>query len=295
MGVDCYINDYFDRDTSEAAKDYTCGDVTRDNHRGVDFALLDLQQMRDGVDVIAVAPGTVRGVRDGMEDTISTQENDPALQGKACGNGVAIDHGGGWVTQYCHLKKGTIAVAEGQRVAMGAMLGEVGLSGQSNYPHVHLTTYKDRLRVDPFNPDMADTCGIADDQGLWLDPLPYKPGGFVRIGLAGTPPKFSDVKEGLDATPFIPATADVLVAWAHGYTVRKGDVIKATITGPDGTVFFDGETTLNRNRKYVSLNYLGKKRRAPQSDLGTYEVTMKLIRGGVVIDEKTTRTLVISP
>lgn len=295
LGQDCYINDYFDRDAGEGAVlDYACNDVTRDNHRGVDFALLNLQQMRDGVDVIAMAPGTVRGIRDGLPDIANTDPNAPNTAGQECGNGVAIDHGGGWITQYCHLKKDSISVAEGQRVAMGAVLGEVGLSGATNYPHVHLSLFKDRQRLDPFNPDMTAQCNLSSENDLWLRDIPYQPGGFVRIGLAGVPPVFADVRDDLDATPIIPANAPAMVAWAHGYTVKTGDVVWAEIIGPDGP-FWSGQTTLERDRKFASLNYMGRRRRDDLWAEGTYTATMRLIRNGTVIEEKTVTTIVGPP
>ncbi|MEO0358242.1 MAG: M23 family metallopeptidase, partial [Pseudomonadota bacterium] len=241
LGQDCYINDYFDRDGTEGAVlDYACNDVTRDNHRGVDFALLNMAQLWDGVDVVAAAPGTVRGVRDELPDIANTDPNAPNTAGRECGNGVAIDHGGGWVTQYCHLRQNTIEVQPGQRVAMGTVLAQVGLSGATNYPHLHFTTFKDSQRVDPFNPDMQAQCALTPADDLWLTDIPYQPGGFVRIGLAGSPPEFSDVRNDLPATPVIPADAPALVAWAHGYTVKVDDVVQTDITGPNGP-FWSGE------------------------------------------------------
>ncbi|MGB1236323.1 MAG: M23 family metallopeptidase [Planktomarina sp.] len=293
LGDNCYINDYFDRDTSEGTRDYACGDVTRDNHRGVDFALQTLQQMRDGVNVIAAAPGTVRGIRDGMPDIANTDPNAPDLTGRECGNGVAIDHGGGWSTQYCHLKQGSVTVKNGDRVRLGTVLGDVGLSGQTNYPHVHFSTFKDRKRVDPFNPDMVDTCRIGPDEGLWQKPPAYQPSGLVRIGLTGTSPKLADIRDGLPSTPNISADADALIAWAQGYSVQEGDTIKTSIEGPNGP-FWSGEATVQRDRKFA-LQFMGRKRRNTLWTTGAYTATMTLMRDGQAIETDVVTTQVVAP
>ena len=55
-------------------------------------------------------------------------------------------------------KKDSIVVKKGQRVAMGAILGQVGLSGKTQFPHVHLSVRHNGTVVDPFDPDSRDTC-----------------------------------------------------------------------------------------------------------------------------------------
>jgi hypothetical protein len=55
------------------------------------------------------------------------------------------------VTKYWHLKKGSVAVKVGARVACGALLGFVGSSGESASPHLHFGVEgKDGATIDPF-------------------------------------------------------------------------------------------------------------------------------------------------
>ena len=63
------------------------------------------------------------------------------------GNTVMVDHGGGLVTMYCHLD--TIGVQEGQAVARGDVLGQVGATGRSTGPHLHWSVSLAGVRVDP--------------------------------------------------------------------------------------------------------------------------------------------------
>lgn len=51
------------------------------------------------------------------------------------GNGVVINHGDGTYSHYAHLS--SIAVAYGQRVSQGQVIGTTGSSGMSYGPHLH--------------------------------------------------------------------------------------------------------------------------------------------------------------
>ncbi len=64
---------------------------------------------------------------------------------RECGNGVVIAHAGGWETQYCHMAQGGLAVKPDQPVTTGQTLA-VGLSGLTEYPHLHFTVSPARSR-----------------------------------------------------------------------------------------------------------------------------------------------------
>jgi len=63
------------------------------------------------------------------------------------GRMIVIDHGNGVTTRYGHLSG--LAVADGQSVRRGQVIGYVGLSGRSTGPHLH---YEVRIHDTPVNP-----------------------------------------------------------------------------------------------------------------------------------------------
>ena len=64
----------------------------------------------------------------------STMQRDPL---SLYGNYVLVDHGGGEYSMLGHLRRGSVVVQGGDRVAAGAVVGHVGSSGSSLYPHLH--------------------------------------------------------------------------------------------------------------------------------------------------------------
>ena len=63
------------------------------------------------------------------------------------GRAVSIDHGHGITTRYGHLA--SFAIAAGQYIHRGDVIGYVGLSGRSTGPHLH---YEVRINDTPVNP-----------------------------------------------------------------------------------------------------------------------------------------------
>ncbi|WP_420862778.1 M23 family metallopeptidase [Algirhabdus cladophorae] len=284
MGDDCYIQHFVDSDPSPERRDFRCGLTTYEGHKGTDFALPSLRAMELGVNVIAAAPGTVIGLRDGVPDQIYSAENADQVEGIECGNGVVIRHGDGWTTQYCHLEQDSVSVIKGQRVAMGAVLGRVGLSGKTQFPHVHLTLRKDNEVVDPFAP-AAESCGAPEtEKTLWLEAPDYEPGGVITAGFATKVPEYADIKAGTAAERDIDVTAPALVLWGFGHMAQEGDVFSLRLMGPDGEITQNSQP-LTRNRA-LFFRAAGKKRTQDEWPAGTYTGIVELFRGGQMIDTR---------
>ncbi|MCP2192707.1 Peptidase family M23 [Williamsia deligens] len=97
-----------------------------------------------GAPVVAPCDGTVVRAVDGLADGVPTTTH-PA------GNHVVIDTGSERVV-LAHLHYGSVRVEQGQHVTAGVVLGEVGNSGNSTEPHLHIHAERDgvplRLRFD---------------------------------------------------------------------------------------------------------------------------------------------------
>ncbi|WP_299772794.1 M23 family metallopeptidase [uncultured Tateyamaria sp.] len=277
LGTECFIQQYVDHDPSPEAMDFRCSTLSYDTHQGTDFALRSLDQMWRGVTVIAAAPGTVQGTRDGMEDRLFRADESSQINGRECGNGVLIDHGDGWSTQYCHLKRESVTVKTGNRVDEGTVLGEVGLSGRTQFPHVHMTLRKDGAVVDPFDPDGKVECGAPSANTLWQTPPQYRPGAVLEVGFSDRVPEFDDIKAGRATAAHMPVDAPAIVVFGYAFGGKAGDKMQLSIDGPDGTLI-DDMVEIDRNQAQF-FRALGKKRTTASWPSGRYTGTVVLRRG----------------
>ncbi len=97
----------------------------RSPHTGMDIAA------PVGTPVLAPAAGVVADVGDYFFD----------------GNTVFVDHGSGFISMYCHLN--AVDVKPGQRIAAGARIGAVGMTGRVTGPHLHWGLSLNHTWVDP--------------------------------------------------------------------------------------------------------------------------------------------------
>lgn len=276
----CYIQQYVDHDPTKDASDFTCSGLSYDGHKGTDFALPTYDMINHGVDVLASAAGIVAGVRDGMDDARYTSERDADINGRECGNGVVLRHEDSWETQYCHMRKGSVTVSKGQQVTAGDVLGQVGMSGRAEFPHVHLSVRQNGKVVDPFDPDGTITCGETETDTLWSQTPDYRAGGIVQVGTSAVIPEFSDIRANTVAAPG--PQSDALVMYVFLFGTRKGDVIRMSLVGPDG-IIVERDTLLKRNHAQ-SFRAVGKKLTSTRWPAGLYTGKATLLRDGEIID-----------
>ena len=281
LGNTCDVFQLTDRDPGLAAQDFQCGPLTYDGHKGTDFAVPTEADMRRGVTVVAAAPGVVTATRDGMPDINMFAPGAPDLTGRECGNGVVIDHGEGWETQYCHLAQGSISVTQGDQVASGTPLGDVGLSGQTEFPHLHFAVRKDGDVVDPFLPDGSAACGTSVET-LWSDPIPVPGGGIQSAGLLDRIPEFSELRAGGTGVFLARTDSPALVGWALIFGGRAGDVITITLEHDTGTVI-DEAITLERTQAQL-FRAAGLKIPVGGWPPGLYTGEIRMTRDGTQLD-----------
>lgn len=281
LDVNCWVAQYVDENPHGDALDYSCGHRTYHNHNGTDFAIEDRRAMAEGIAVVAAADGTVARMRDGVEDRGVTAATRASVAGHECGNAVVLRHEGGWQTTYCHMRQGSVVVHIGDHVTAGQKLGLVGLSGLTEFPHVHLTVQHDGKMVDPFiglSRAGGATCG-AGQRSLWradLAPLhQYQPFAIYHAGFADRVPKEEEVRAGDFDSPSIPVSTPVLGMWADIFGVQSGDVLTMRLTGPDGAVVVEKRRLLPATQARY-FEFIGRKRGQGDWAAGKYlgEITM---------------------
>lgn len=284
----CFIQNYVDDDPTVAERDFACGSATYEGHKGVDFRVLSAQAARDGVAVVASADGKVKAVREGMPDQFVTSDTVGDLQGRECGNGVVLDHGNGWETQYCHMQKGSVAVSRGQQVKRGEKLGLVGFSGLVNFPHVHLQVRHNNEIIDPFAPEApSGACELNHKtQGLWLpdaiSSFSYRNGEIMDWGFTQVIPTRDQLEENHKSAPPITAESPAFIFYARFLNLLAGDRIRIIIEGPGGTLVEQLSRPLDSNR-HRHLDYAGKKRRNLPWQQGRYHARAEIVRDGAVV------------
>ena len=283
IGRTCEIQHYVDRDPGPGVLDYRCGHRTNDKHDGIDFRLLDIAAQRAGVDVLAAAAGRVVAVRDGVPDISIRAPGAPSVAGHECGNRVALQLGNRWLIDYCHLAQGSLKVKVGDTVAVGQPLARVGLSGDTEFPHLHFSVRHGDAVVDPFAPGAAGGCA-ARGEPLWtpaaMAGMGYKAGLVLNAGFASAPVTMAQIEE--RAAPLPTAASPVLVAYARLVGLQLGDVIEVTLKGPDGKVLASAASPpLDHDKAQVPAEVMHK-RPAQGWPRGAYAAEAQVRRAGAI-------------
>lgn len=284
MARDCSIQKYVDRAPTTQRLDYHCGALTTDGHDGTDFRLRRFRDFGLGIKVVAAAAGTVLRVRDGMADISVRDAAAPALGGRLAGNAVVIGHGEGWETQYSHLNRGSVRVRPGDKIAAGAVLGVLGMSGNAEFPHLHFEVRRGGQTVDPFAPASRAGCG-KDGPTLWsaaaLAALPYRGGEVLAAGLVPTVTQARVAYRELTMPPPL-NNPDHLILWGSASGVQSGDVQNFRILDPKGGVILSRAMRISNSRLHW-VGYAGLRRPVNGWVPGRYRGTYSLVRRGNVV------------
>lgn len=226
--------------------DFDCGTKTYDtsegyNHMGSDFVTWPFPwQMvdRDGVEIIAAAPGQILAKGDGHFDRSCTNNNNPW-------NAVYIQHADGSVALYGHMKKNSLTSKKvGEMVKEGEFLGIVGSSGNSGAPHLHFEVYSEielegvgqDVLIDPFKGD----CNTLNSDSWWKNQRPHTDPRINAVLTHSDMPVFPECPQ-----PEITYESDNFDAKDmiyFGIYLRDqlpGSSINLKIIRPDATVLYD--------------------------------------------------------
>lgn len=96
--------------------------------------------LHSGIDLRAATGTPVRAIMAGRVKTVSQER-------WGYGKHVIVDHENDYESLYAHLSK--IEVVEGQEVTTASVLGEVGSTGRSTGPHLHLEVRGEGRLLNP--------------------------------------------------------------------------------------------------------------------------------------------------
>lgn len=118
-----------------------------------------------GCEIRAAADGTVVRVEDRVRQAFLGWGVCDFTARSFVGNHVLVEHAAGEFGLYAHLVRGSVAVAPGERVTRGQVLGCCGHTGHSTEPHLHF--------------HLQDSSGLWEGMGL--------PVRFSKVVVDGTP------------------------------------------------------------------------------------------------------------
>lgn len=287
VGQDCWVMNYVDYGVDDDKKtDLNCLARTYDGHKGTDFALLDGAAMVRGVDVLAAADGTVTRLRNSEKDGWHDKDELAAIREnrKECGNGIFIDHGDGVETVYCHLKLNSITVKKDQRVKKGDKIAQVGLSGMTEFPHLHFGIIKDNKIIDPFTgKNNQEECAIEIKESrmkpLWGKniEMAYQPLIIQAAGFFNKAPDFEEIEREVPSLSSISLKEEALTFWVTILGARAGDNIKMEILDPNGKSFAVREIIQEKDRAR-QYYFIGKRITDEKTLEGAYTASVRIER-----------------
>ncbi len=294
-GKDCWIVNYVDQNPSPEAQDFHCGHMTYEGHDGTDIAVRDFAAMRNGMNVLAALDGKVVRVRNDVDDHHGTAADLAAAKQskKDCGNLVSLLHADNWVTEYCHMKKGSVAVTLGETLKKGMKLGEVGQSGRAKFPHLHFSLKDNNTAVDPFTGSGVGGCGTAGHE-LWDTKIPYNEVKIFAGEFWGEVPDTSTTNLSVSPAHRITPNAPSLIFWVSLYGLEAGDKLEMMIYAPNGKIFAKSQHVAPQ-RKIRYSHYTGK-RNVTRLIPGVYEGIATLTRtlpNGQLVTRKVEKSITI--
>lgn len=154
-----------------------------------------------GEPTLAMAPGTVVQAQDSQRDhgardtwpllvymmTVEGFLRELACASRILGNHVIVEHDDGTYAAYAHLRRGSVCVQVGQRVRAQQQLAQVGNTGNTSEPHLHVQLM-DRAHppsaagIPMYWPDLQIDPTERDARWVTGDPKPTAQHGFPVNG-----------------------------------------------------------------------------------------------------------------
>ena len=279
----CWVMNYVDFDQNDSIyTDPNCLQRTYDTHKGTDFALLDEKSMNDGVPVLSVKDGTILRIRDGEPDNWKTKADLDKIKTdrKECGNAILITHDDDTQSVYCHLRQNSIIVKKDQRIKKGDTIAMVGMSGLTEFPHLHYGYLKNKKIIDPFTGRSIETqCGLKDAKSLWDKGLGlnYAPLNIQSAGFSTQVPTLDNLGKDAQGSTELTFKDDKIIFWTILLGVRLNDEVSIEIIDANNNPIVTEKITQDKNRAR-QLYYIGKKLDKTKLPEGAYTGIVKIKR-----------------
>ncbi|GEM_PF-6118889 len=124
----------------EAGTKHNITNTYTSSHQGVDFGTHNHLTGQYNPKIMVVADGKVVEVIDNHSGGLSNSEINARIANKTCwqvNNKIIVDHGNGIKSGYLHIAQGSARVTEGQTIASGTYIADMGNTGCSYDPHLH--------------------------------------------------------------------------------------------------------------------------------------------------------------
>lgn len=238
-GRDWVISNYIDQMPGLGISDYAsepgASGKAYDGHRGIDISIPSFREMDAGVYVYAIQGGLVTSVVDHFPDRATSCES-------LDWNVVVVRQTDGNTVYYGHLRTDSAVVQSGQNVNKGDLLGQIGSSGCSTEPHLHLELVHPVTDVvDPFL------------NNLWCDAPPYEPAVSVFAGFLLEAPANRYPEALKDPPPDIrsfPVGSRILPI-SHSANGSVGDSVGVRLLRPDWSEQVSAEITFSEAHRHA--------------------------------------------
>ena len=263
----CWISNHVDlNDSIGQISDYKCENKATDNNKSTHITLNSMNAITNNVPVVASADGVVDFAGNG---------------GGFCGTRVTISHDKGWKTNYCHLDTKNLSVREGQQVKSGQILSSIGMTGQTQWPHLSFSVTRNGMVFDPFSGrSTIEGCALSAEKPLWIGGKnpPYEPAAVINAGFTVGYVKNQDIINGaVQSATIIDAKTPQLSLWSMMMNLREGDEIEMVVQTPSGRVLNEVKQTIESNIDYYPI-YFSTLKKGFLWNAGQYKGIIKITR-----------------
>lgn len=182
------------------------------------------------------------------------------------------------------MAKGSVRIKLGDQAERGQAIGLVGLSGDTEFPHLHITVRQAGSVVDPFAfgaPLDACRAGRSIWTGLSDERLQYRPREIINYGFSAVAPTMELIESGEVKNHLPSDQAPALAAYVRVIGLQQGDGQILSIAGPDGSVFSEHAPAPLESNKAQYFISSGRSRKASAWPKGTYTATYRVTRNGI--------------